>query len=140
MDYSGSLNGCEVELKWKLKVESVGVTIFSVFYAVVGCLLLVNVALSNLDAPPHVGVLGFLSLITAYGLIKMRKWSVVLVIALFFVGETFGATTLYYLVLRETFYLNLEMLLFHLALIAYLIMMAVATIYVMAKRRSFGEG
>ena len=139
MDYSGSLNGCEMALKWKLKAENLGVTIFSVFYAVAGCLFLVDVVLSNFRAPSHVGVLGFLSLITAYGLFKMRKWSVILVIALFFVGTTFGATTLYPSVVKQTFNPNLEMLLFHLALIAYLIMMAVATIYVMARRRIFGE-
>lgn len=125
-------------LKWKLRVEKVGVTVISVFYAVVGCLLLVYVFLSSLRAPPHVPVLGFLSLITAYGLIKMRKWSVILVIAFFFVGTTFGAAELYSSVARETFNPNLETLLFHLALIAYLILIAVATIYVMARRTNFG--
>lgn len=127
-------------MKRKLKVENVGVTIFSVFYSVVGCLLLVYVVLSYFRAAPHVAVLGFLSLITAYGLFKMRKWSVVLVIALFFVGMTFGATELYRPVARQTFNPNLEMLLFHLALIAYLFMMAIATAYVVARRRIFGEG
>lgn len=126
-------------LKWKLKVENVGVTAFSIFYAVVGCLLLVHVFLSTFRAPPSVGVLGFLSLMAAYGLIKTSKWSVLLVVALFFVGTTFGATELFASVVRETFNPNLEMLLFHLALIVYLIIMAIATVYVVARRRSFGE-
>lgn len=126
-------------LKWRPKVENVGVTAFSIFYAVVGCLLLVHVFLSTFRAPPSVGVLGLLSLMAAYGLIKTSKWSVFLIVALFFVGTTFGATELFASVVRETFNPNLEMLLFHLALIVYLIIMAIATVYVVARRRSFGK-
>lgn len=126
-------------MKWKLERENVGVTVFSAFYAVVGCLLLANVILSGFAAPPHMGVLGLLSLITALGLFTVRKWAVILTIALFTVGITFGATTLYPSVARETFNPNLEVLLFHLALIAYLIMITMATVYVIARRRNFGQ-
>lgn len=121
-------------MKSKLKVESLGMFVFSVFYAVVGAALVFILVVSNFTAPPHVGVLGLLSLITAYGVFRMRKWSVLLVIALFFLGITFDATTLYYLIVWQTFE---EALLFYVTLIAYLIMTVVASLYVVAKRENF---
>ena len=121
-------------LKSKLKVESRGALAFSVFYAVAGAALVFILVVSNFTAPPHLGVLGLLSLITAYGVFRMRKWSVLLVIALFFLGITFGAITLYYSILRQTFE---GTLLLRVALIAYLIMTVVAFLYVVAKRENF---
>lgn len=126
-------------MKWKLEVERIGVTLFSVFYAIVGCVLLAYVGLSSFRAPPTVGILGFLSLVTAYGLIKTRKWSIILVIALFFVGTTFGATELYPSIVRQTLNLNIEIMMFNLALIVYLIVMLAATIYIVARRRKIFE-
>lgn len=121
----------------RLKIESIGVAVFSIFYAAVGCLLLADVVLASFAAPPHIGVLGFLSLVTAYGLIRRSGWSVVLAAVLFFLGITFGATELYPSVVKETFNPNPEILLFHLALIAYLITITIATIYVVARRSNF---
>lgn len=123
----------------RFKIENTGVALFSGFYAVVGCLLLVYLILTRFAAPPHIGVLGLLSLTAAYGLIRMSRWSVILVIALFFIGITFGATSLYPSVVKETFNPSFELLLFHLALVAYLVMTTLATIYVVSRRRRFGE-
>ncbi len=123
----------------RFKIENAGVALFSGFYAVVGCLLLAYLILTRFAAPPNIGVLGLLSLTAAYGLIRMSRWSVTLVIALFFIGITFGTTSLYPSVVKETFNPNLEMLLFHLALVAYLVMTTLATIYVVSRRRRFGE-
>jgi len=121
-------------LKSKLKVESPVVFLFSVFYIIAGVVEVFYLVVENFAAPPHIGVLGLLSLITAYGLFKMRKWSVLLVTALFFSGITFGATTLYNSVTLQT----LEgALLFHTALIAYMIMLLIAFVYVVAKREKF---
>jgi len=121
-------------LKSKLKVENPVVLLFSVFYAVAGAAEIFVLAVTNFTAPPHLGVLGLLSLITAYGLFKMRRWSVLLVTALFFLGVTFSATTLYDSIILQTFE---GALLFHVALIAYMIMTVVAFIYVAAKRKDF---
>jgi len=120
-------------LKSKLRVESLGVLVSSVFYAVAGAALVFILVVSNFTLL-HVGILGPLSLITAYGVFRMKRWSVLLVIALFFLGITFGATTLYYSILRQTFE---GTLLLRVALIAYLIMTVVAFLYVMAKRKNF---
>jgi len=121
-------------LKSKLKVENPVVLLFSVFYAVAGAAEIFVLAVTNFTAPPHLGVLGLLSLITAYGLFKMRRWSVLLVTALFFLGVTFSATTLYDSIILQTFE---GALLFHVALIAYMIMTVIAFIYVAAKRKDF---
>jgi len=125
-------------LKFKLKVENPVMLIFSVFYAVAGAaevFVMVFSAFTTTRTLVHVGVLGLLSLITAYGLFRTKKWSVPLVIALFFLGVTFGATTLYDSIILQTFQ---GALLFHVALIVYLIMTVVAFVYVAAKRKDFG--
>jgi hypothetical protein len=122
-----------MKLKPKLKIENPAVLLFSIFYAVAGIALLFVFIIYNLW-PPHLGVIGVLSLIAAYGVFRMEKWAVWLVIALFFLGTTFGAITLYDSIILQTFE---EALLFNAALIAYLIMTIVASIYVAAKRKNF---
>ncbi len=121
-------------LKLKLKLESPVVLLFSVFYIIAGVVEIFYLVVENFTGPPHIGVLGLLSLITAYGLFKMRKWSVLLVTALFFLGLTFGATTLYNSVVLQTFEGALP---FHTALIAYMIMLLFAFVYIVAKRAKF---
>jgi len=123
-------------LKSKLKVEKPGVLAVSIFYVVVGGAEALVLAFSNFTLV-HVGPLAVLSLITAYGLIRMKRWSVLLTAILFFPAMTFGATTLYVSVIKQTFYPGLEVLLFHLALIVYLILTFVAFIYVVAVRKNF---
>jgi 4-amino-4-deoxy-L-arabinose transferase-like glycosyltransferase len=121
-------------LKSKFKVENPVVFLFSIFYIIAGAVEVFYLVTEKFAAPPHIGVLGLLSLITAYGLFKMRKWSVLLVTALFFLGITFGAITLYNSVIWRTF--EGELLL-HTALIAYMIMLLIACVYVVAKREKF---
>jgi uncharacterized membrane protein (DUF2068 family) len=126
----------EMPLKSKLKVERLGVLMTSIFYMIVGGAEVIVLALSNFRLV-HVGPLAALSLITAYGLLRMKKWSVFLVTILFFPAITFGASVLYASVIRETFYPSVDVLLFHLALIVYLILTLIALIYVVAVRKDF---
>jgi len=126
----------EMPLKSKLKVERLGVLMTSIFYMIVGGAEAIILALSNFRLV-HVGPLAALSLITAYGLLRMKKWSVFLVTILFFPAITFGASVLYASVIRETFYPSVDVLLFHLALIVYLILTLIALIYVVAVRKDF---
>ncbi len=125
-----------MSLKSKLKFEKPGVLAVSMFYVVVGGAEALILVFSNFRLV-HVGPLAVLSLITAYGLIRMKKWSVPLAIILFFPAMTFGATNLYASVTLQTFNPSLEILLFHLALIVYLILMFIAFIYVVAVRENF---
>ena len=121
-------------MKSKFKVENQVVFLFLVFYIIAGAVEVFYVVAENFAPPPHIGVLGLLSLITAYGLFKMKKWSILLVTALFLLGITFSAITLYNSVILQTFE---GALLFHTALIAYMIMLLIAFMYVVAKREKF---
>lgn len=116
----------------KPKIENPWMFSFSIFYAIAGGAKLYLLILS--DFPPHIGVLGVLSLITAYGLIKKKSWVVWLVAILLFTGITFGTTTLYTSIRVQTLNPNLEGLLFHLTLIVYIAMTIIASIYVLARR------
>lgn len=120
-------------LKSRLKVENPAVLLFSAFYVIVGIVFLFIFAIYNLRLL-HLGIIGVLSLIAAYGVFRMEKWAVWLVAALFLLGTTFGTITLYDSIVLQTFE---GALLFHVALIAYLILTVVALIYVAAKRKDF---
>jgi len=109
---------------------------FSVFYAVVGGIMFFVLFLSGFRRF-DIGFLGALSLIAAYGLIKTKKWVTLLVAAILVLGITFGATTLYASIILYTFSPSLSILLFHLSLIAYLVLTAIASAYVFVKRESF---
>jgi len=123
-------------LKSKLKVERLGVLATSIFYVIVGVAEAIILALSNFSLI-HVAPLAVLSLITAYGLFRMKKWAVFLVTILFFLAIAFGVPVLYVSVMWETFYPSVDVLLFHLALIAYLILTLISLIYVVAVRNDF---
>ena len=96
------------------------------FYAVAGILLLALLPFANF--PPHIGLTGILSLITAYGLVKKRFWAFWLVIALFFVATTFSLYILYFIAFSN--------LLVALSMIAYLILTWIFTAYVISKRNA----
>jgi len=123
-------------LKSKLKVESLGVAVFSIFYAIVAVAIISILVLSNFTIP-HAMVLAFLSLMTAYGLFRMKKWAVILTIILFFLGTAFSAPLLYHSIMVEPFFSSLETSLLNLTLIAYIIMLFVALLYVATKRENF---
>ena len=70
-----------------------------VFYGIAGIIFLILLPLSGF--PPHIGLMGIMSLITAYGLLTQRKWANWLVIGLFFVASTFTLYTLYYVITTD---------------------------------------
>ena len=113
-----------------------GLIVFSVFYVVAGGTQVIILLFSNFTLI-HAGFLAVLSLVTAYGLVRMKRWSVLLATALFFLGTTFGATTLYSSIMLQTFYPNLGLFSFHIAIILYLIMTTLAFLYVRANKESF---
>lgn len=115
-----------MSLKNKLKIENVRMFAAFIFYALVGIICFVELPISGF--PPHIGIIGVLSLITAYGLFEKRSWSLWVVVALFFVGTTFSAYTLYCALGKD--------LLLDISAIAYLVFTWVFTIYVAAKRRT----
>ena len=116
------------------RIENPAVLLFSIFYIAVGIAEVGYFVIQNFAAPPHIPVLGILSLITAYSLFKMKRWTVPLVVGLFVTGITFGATTLYNSIAVQTFG---DALLFHTALIVYMIILLIASGYIVAKRENF---
>lgn len=83
-----------MSVKSKLKIESIGMFATFVFYAVTGITCFAVLPIANF--PAHIGIIGVLNLITAYGLFKKRVWSIWVVVMLFFIATTFSAYTLYF--------------------------------------------
>ena len=108
--------------------------LITIFYVEAGIAQIGIFAVESSTAPIHIPVLGILSLITAYSLFTKQKWAVPLVIGLFFTGITFGATTLANSVALQTFE---GAMLFHVALIAYMVILLIVSIYTVARRENF---
>ncbi len=115
-----------MSLKSKLNIGGLGMLAAFVFYAIVGIICFVVFPMANF--PPHLGIIGILSLITAYGLLKSRVWTMWVVVALFFIATTFSAYMLYSAFLAD--------LLLDVSMIAYLILTWIFTAYTAAKRKS----
>jgi hypothetical protein len=118
----------------RFNIKSPIVLLFSLFFIIGGVTEVGYWAIESYSAPPHIAILGVLSLITAYFFFKMKKWSVPLVIALSFTGVTFGAITLNKSVMLQTFG---GAMLFHIALIVYVVILLIAFIYTIIKREDF---
>ena len=108
------------------RIENKGIFAISVFYVIAGIVFLILLPMSAFA--PDLGLLGIVSLITAYGVLRKRSWSLWLVIVLFVAGTTFVAFTLYYNVLTA--------FLASLGLILYLILLLIATGYIAIRRRA----
>lgn len=115
------------------KISSPGM-LFSVFYIVAGIILIAYFAIYGFAAPLTMLILGILSIITAYSLFKKMKWTLPLVLLLFFTGITFGVTTLVNSVTLQTFSGSL---LFHITLLAYMIILLIASAYIIKNREDF---
>ena len=71
-----------MSLKSKLEIENFGMFAASIFYTLVGLLCFTVLIIVDFRFV-HIGIMGILSLITAYGLFKKRNWSLWVVVALF---------------------------------------------------------
>jgi len=119
----------------RLKVKRRDALLLAVFYAVVGVLQLATL---TLDIRMFwIGALAILSLVAAYGLFTVQKWSVWLVIGLFFPQIVFGASTLYYLIVDYSFSMETTVLLLDIAFAVFIFLSFVSFIYVAAKRKTF---
>ena len=96
------------------------------FYGVVGVLFLVLLPFANF--PPHIGLTGIMSLITAYGIFTKRSWATWLVVALFFVATTLSLYTLYYIIFSNW--------IVGISVIAYAVLTWVFTARTLSKRKS----
>jgi hypothetical protein len=131
--YSGR-KGHEMTSETNFKIRNITELLFPIFYIVVGIALVGYFVIENLAAPPHILVLGILSLITAYSIFKKEKWALPLVIGFFFTGITFGIITLANSVSLQTFSGSM---LFHITLIVYMVLLLITSIYILIKREKF---
>ena len=109
----------------KLKTMDIRALAPVAFYGAVGVLFLILLPLANF--PPHIGLTGILSLITAYGLFKKRFWATWLVVALFFVATIFSLYTLYYIIFSNW--------IVGISMIAYAVLTWLFTAYTLSKRK-----
>ncbi|MGQ9550990.1 MAG: hypothetical protein ACUVUE_01055 [Candidatus Bathycorpusculaceae bacterium] len=116
----------KVSLEAKLKTGNIRIISAIIFYSAVGIICFALLPLSNF--PPHIGIIGVLSLITAYGVFKKRVWTIWFGIMLFLVATTFSVYTLYYM-WQNLFYAA--------SMVAYLILTWVFTAYIVSKRETF---
>ena len=115
------------------KIENPLVLLFTIFYAAAGIIKIGYFAIASSTAPLHLPVLGILSLLTAFSLFKMYKWTVPLAAVMFITGITFAATTLSNSLALQEFG---DAMLLNLALIIYMIALLIVSLYVIAKRQT----
>jgi len=122
----------------RFKVKRRDGLLLAVFYAVVGALQIVILALSSSTfIQPHVGALAILSFIAAYGLFQTKRWSVWLVIGLFFPQLVFGAVSLYASVALYALLPEMSVLLLNITLAVFVVLSFISFVYVAAKRKTF---
>ncbi len=114
-----------MSLASKLRNLELGTTAPIGFYGAAGIILLALLPFANF--PPHIGLTGILSLVTAYGLFKKRFWAIWLVAALFAVVTTISLITLYYVAFSS--------IVVGLSMVAYLALTWIFTLYLAVKSR-----
>lgn len=118
----------------KSKLTHKGLVIFTVFYLVAGIGNIIILVMNNFN-PPHVALVALLSLISAIGIYRLEKWSLWLVVALFFIVTTYGSFMLNFYLEENPISLGPVNWAVVLMWTIYLLLTWVATIYVVAKRR-----
>ena len=108
--------------------------ILAILYIALGIAQIGYFSIENSTAPPNILILGILSIIVAYPILTQKKWSLPIIVGLFLVGITFGITTFFHSIVLQTFS---GALLFHLTLIAYVIVMLISSIYIISQRENF---
>jgi len=118
-----------VGLKWKFKGEDVGLLAASIFNVAVGVLCLAMLFLEDLRLI-HMGLIGAISLATAYGLFRKRFWALWTMFVAASMATVFALSTLYY-ALRSDILLDA-------AVIVYMVLTWIFTVYIASKRSKLG--
>jgi uncharacterized membrane protein (DUF2068 family) len=96
----------------------------TLFYAIAGALFLILLPMANF--PPHIALIGVMSLVGAYGLYTRRIWAKWLVAILFFVATAMSLFTVYSIALSNWF--------ISLSMIVYAVLTWYFTYYVIIKK------
>lgn len=111
--------------KDRFKVESWGMMLAAIFYAVTGIICLA--VLASDFRLVHIAIIGVFSLASAYSLYTKRAWALWFIMPLFFTATTFALFMLYHTVGSN--------MLLSLVVAAYLVLTWIFTFYIAAKRR-----
>jgi hypothetical protein len=115
-----------VSFRSKLKTADARALVLAAFYGAVGIIFLALLPFANF--PPHVGLTGILSLVTAYGIFKKSFWALWLVGALFAVATTISLYTLYVVQFSNW--------LVGIGMVAYAVLTWIFTAYILLKRKA----
>jgi hypothetical protein len=109
------------------KLKSVGIQTLAptIFYGAAGIILLALLPFANF--PPHIGLTGILSLVTAYGIFKKTFWSLWLVVALFAVATTLSLYTLAVIAFTNV--------IVGVSMVVYAVLTLLVTLYIALKRK-----
>ncbi|MBS7647523.1 MAG: hypothetical protein QXK93_00535 [Candidatus Bathyarchaeia archaeon] len=113
-------------LKSKIKIEERGFFAASIFHVAVGIACFVVLAVVDLRLI-HMGLLGIISLATAYGLLRRRFWALWSIFVVTFMATVLAFSMLYY---TMGSYILVDVV-----VTAYLILTWVFTVYVASRRR-----
>jgi len=122
-------------LRSMLKIEYKGMFLFALFYLVAGIANFMILGVYSLGLF-HVALVAVLSLFAAFGLIRLQRWSLWIVVGLFFIATTYGTIMLSISLGSYGASQEIGNMLTVLAWIVYLLLTWVATIYVAAKRKN----
>lgn len=118
------------------KVKRRDALLLAVFYAAVGVAQIAVLAMTNF-ALVTAGALAVLSFIAAYGLFTVKKWSIWLVILLFFPHLAFGASTLYASTVAYTIYSGVSFVILDALLVIFIALSFISFVYVASKRKTW---
>ena len=122
-------------LRSRLGIEYKGMFFSALFYLVASVANLIILGVYDLRLF-HIAFLAVLSLIAAFGLYRLQRWSLWLVVSLFFIATTNIAFMLNISIANYTTNADLSNLLAIIAWTVYLILTWIATVYVAAKRKN----
>lgn len=105
-----------------------GFLLFTIFYLIAGIWNIAILGINGLN-PPHVALVACLSLISAIGIFRLERWSLWLIVGLFFIVTTYSAYMLSYTLEKQA--TNWVAIIIW---TIYLLLTWIATMYVVAKR------
>lgn len=117
----------------KSKFTHKGLVVFTVFYLVAGIGNIIIFGMNDFN-PPHVALVALLSLISAIGIFRLERWSLWLVVALFFIVTTYSSFMLNFYLEENPISQGTINWVVVLLWTIYLLLTWVATMYVVAKR------
>ena len=119
----------------RLGIEHTGMLFFILFFLVAAAANFIILGIYGLGLF-HVSLVAVLSLLAAFGLYRLRRWSLWFVVGLFFIGTTYGAVMLSATWKGYLGSMDIGVVFGVLVWVVYLMLTWIGTIYVVAKRKS----